>query len=60
MAANTPTYGNPVTFDPATDDKADADPPMEGRFIAIKIEQESEEDWTMEGMDINIEPTGRY
>lgn len=60
MAANTPTYGNPVTFDPATDDKADADPPMEGRFIAIKIEQESEEDWTMEGYDVNIEPTGRY
>lgn len=60
MVANTPTYGSPVKFDPAQHDKVDADPPMEGRFIAIKFEQESTEDWTMEGYDVNIELTGRY
>ena len=59
-AANSPTYNAAQEYDPNTSYKLDADPPIEGRMLAIKFDSEEVTQWTAEGYDMNVEITGRY
>jgi len=49
-------------FDPTVDQKIDVDPPVEGRYIAIKFETPSSSaiSWKLDGYDLELASLGKY
>lgn len=52
------TWSTPVTFDPATDQYVDPDPPPNGRLPAIRISSTGSVTWNIDGYDIEMELIG--
>ena len=53
----TPTYDTAVSFDPTTDRKVDV--VADGFYIAFKIESTTDTDWTLSGLQFELEETGK-
>lgn len=56
------TWSDAMPFDPSVDDKVDVDPPIEGRFIAVRFEtpNTSAVSWKLDGYDLEIHLLGKY
>jgi hypothetical protein len=52
----TPTYGTPVSFVLGTDEKVDCR--ATGRFINVKFESTGNQDWQLDGYDLDFEYAG--
>jgi len=56
------TWSDAFAFNPATDEKVDVDPPVEGRFNAVKYEtpNTSAITWKLDGYDLEVHDLGAY
>ncbi len=56
------TWSAAMPFDPSTDDKVDVDPPVGGRFIAVRFETPNSvaTTWKLDGYDLEMVLIGRY
>jgi len=56
------TWQGPYPFDPAVDDKIDVDPPVEGRFIAVRFESPDTSGvyWKLDGYDLELHAIGKF
>lgn len=52
------TWSNPTTFDPATDQYVDPDPPPNGRLPAIRIDSTAQTGFELTGYDIEMDVIG--
>lgn len=51
-----------MPFDPTSDDKVDVDPPIEGRYIAVRFEtpNTSAAAWKLDGYDLEMHLLGKF
>lgn len=56
------TWSPAMPFNPATDDKVDVDPPIEGRYIAVRFETPANTSvqWKLDGYDLEIFVIGKF
>lgn len=56
------TWSSAMPYDPATMDKVDVDPPVEGRFIAVRFETANDvaTSWKLDGYDLEMHLLGKY
>jgi len=56
------TWSTAFPFDPTVDDKVDVDPPVEGRYIAIRFETPNTSAivWKLDGYDLEIHVIGAF
>ncbi len=56
------TWSAAFPFDPTTEQKVDVDPPVEGRYIAVRFEtpDTSAISWKLDGYDLELFVIGRY
>ncbi len=56
------TWSPAMPFNPATDDKVDVDPPIEGRFIAVRFASpaSSAVNWKLAGYDLEMHVIGKF
>lgn len=57
-ALSNPTYANAISFDPNTMEFVEPDPPVSGRFCAVKFESLGSSSWELEGYDIEVADLG--
>lgn len=56
------TWSPAMAFNPATMDKVDVDPPIEGRFMAVRFETSSSvgTSWKLDGYDLELAVIGKF
>ncbi|KKK95388.1 hypothetical protein LCGC14_2673340, partial [marine sediment metagenome] len=56
------TWSSAFAFDPTTDDKVDVDPPVEGRYIAVRFETPNTTAiaWKLDGYDLELALLGKF
>lgn len=56
------TWSPAMPFNPTTMDKVDVDPPLAGRYIAVRFESPAANNvlWKLDGYDLNVSIIGRY
>ena len=56
------TWSSAMAYDPATMDKVDVDPPITGRFIAVRFETPNTvaTSWKLDGYDLELHVIGKY
>jgi len=56
------TWSPAMPFDPATDGKVDVDPPIEGRYIAVRFETPNTSGitWKLDGYDLELFVIGKF
>lgn len=55
-------WSDAMPFDPNVDQKVDVDPPIEGRYIAVRFEtpSTSSASWKLDGYDLELHVIGKY